>query len=145
MITQNTLDTDIPTIIHNPLDANAREERIRKALGIAWGPLPDVQPKWLRRYHEHLGKTLTLPFRADYAEDIAGYRQLISPVTVIGLVDPTDHDRPEEVGLLCRAKRGEQTIELPLADIELAENSRNSRLLDDYWYWFWNWHFAKAI
>ena len=86
-----------------------------------------------------------LPFDAEYAEDISGYRQLVSPITVVALVHPDDHVGHEEFGLLCRARRGPQEIELPLADVELREISPNSQLIEDYWYWFWNWRFDPKI
>ncbi|MEN6407410.1 MAG: calcium-binding protein [Thermoguttaceae bacterium] len=145
MITQHEISPNSFGAIPNSLDADHQEERIRAALGIAWGPLPDVQTKWLYRYYRFLAEHLTLPFRAEYAEDIAGYRQAVSPVTVVDLIDPGDHGRHEDVGLLCRAQRGPQTLEVPLADVEIVEHSQNSRLLDDYWYWFWNWRFDPKI
>jgi len=124
---------------------NNQEERIRAALGLVRGPLPEVETKWLHRYYDYLVENLSLPFEAEYAEDIAGYRQVVSPIAVVALLHPDDHGRHEEFGLLCRAKRGGQTLELPLADVELTDNSPNSRLIDDYWYWFWNWRFDPKI
>lgn len=137
-------DYEIPTTVL-PYTAHDQERRIRAALGLVWGPLPDVETKWLRRYYDYLTDRLTLPFEADYAEDIAGYRQIVSRITVLELVHPDDHGRHGEQGLLCRARRGEEIVEVPLADVELVENSENSRLLDDYWYWFWNWRFDPKI
>ncbi|MEN6406695.1 MAG: hypothetical protein ABFC77_09500 [Thermoguttaceae bacterium] len=84
MIVQNNLNAEISTVVPNSFDSNGQEERIRAALKIAWGPLPDVQLKWLRRYCEYLNERLSFPFHAEYAEDIAGYRQVISPVPAIG-------------------------------------------------------------
>jgi hypothetical protein len=145
MITQNSVERDILTVVVDPFDLNDQEGRIRAALGLAWGPLPDVQTKWLHRYYRYLTENLSLPFDAEYAEDVAGYRQVVSPITVIALLHPDAHGRHEDFGLLCRAKRGQQIIEVPLADVELADNSPNSRLIDDYWYWFWNWRFDPKI
>ena len=145
MITQNSVDSHVHTIVMDVFDTNDQEKRIRAALGLARGPLPEVQSKWLHLYYEHLAANLSLPFDAEYAEDISGYRQLVSPITVVALVHPDDRDRHEEFGLLCRAHRGIQEIELPLADVELTENSPNSQLIEDYWYWFWNWRFDPKI
>ncbi len=145
MITQNNMDTEIFTIVPDTFDANNQEERIRTALGLAWGPLPEVETNWLHRYYDYLDDNLSFPFEAEYAEDISGYRQVVSPIRVLTLLHPDDHGHHEEHGLLCRAKRGKQTMELPLADVELADNSMNSRLIDDYWYWFWNWRFDPKI
>jgi len=122
-----------------------QEERIRVALGLARGTLPEVQSKWLRRYYEYLAANLLLPFEGEYAEDISGYRQLVAPVTVIALLHPDEHGKHEEFGLLCRAHRGAQEIELPLADVELPQDTVNSQLIEDYWYWFWNWRFDPKI
>ena len=85
------------------------------------------------------------PFEAEYAEDISGYRQLVSTVTVISLLHPDEHAQHEEFGLICRARRGTQEIEVPLADVELKESTPNYRPIEDYWYWFWNWRFDPQI
>ncbi len=144
MITQNSVDASVLTVME-PWNENRQEERIRTALGLAHGRLPEVQSQWLRRYYEYLAAKLSLPFDAEYAEDISGYRQLVSSVTVVALLNPGDHGRHEDFGLLCRAHRAGQEIDVPLADVELRENSPNSQLLDDYWYWFWNWRFDPKI
>lgn len=128
-----------------PFDTTNQEERVRAALGIAYGPLPEVRSHWLQRYYEHLSVHLVLPFDAEYAEEIAGYQQLITPVTVIAILHPSTHDKHEERGLLCRARRGGQELDVPLADVELRESAPNSQLIDDYWYWFWNWRFDPQI
>jgi len=28
---------------------------------------------------------------------------------------------------------------LPMFELEIPPNSRNFRLIEDYWYWLWNW------
>ena len=101
MITQNSVDSNVRSVIVEPFNANNQEERIRAALGLAGGPLPEVQSEWLHRYYAYLAANLSLPFDCEYAEDIAGYRQLVSPITVVALVHPDDHDRHEDFGLLC--------------------------------------------
>jgi len=145
MITQNSVESEPRAVVMEPFNANDKEERIRAALGLGRGPLPEAQSKWLARYYEYLAAHLLLPFDAEYAEDISGYRQLDSPITVVALIHPDDHGRHEECGLLCRARRGAQEIELPLADVELREISPNSQLIEDYCYWFWNWRFDPKI
>ena len=126
----------------NPKD---QESRIRAALGLAHGPLPKVHTEWLHRYYEYLAANLSLPFDAEYAEDISGYRQVVSAITVVALIHPDEHAKHEEFGLLCRARRGTQEIEVPLADAELNANAPNFRLIEDYWFWFWNWRFDPKI
>ena len=122
-----------------------QEQRIRQALGITGGPLPEVQTEWLRKYYHYLRDRLRVPFEAQYAQDAVGQSSKISTITVIGLVDPDQHGRHEEAGLLCRARRGAEEIEVPLVDVELAETSPNSQWIEDYWYWFWNWRFDPRI
>jgi hypothetical protein len=145
MITESIADANAFALAADAWNEYGQEDRIRAALGLTWGPLPEVQNKWLRRYHSFLKANLALPFEAEYAEDIAGYRQLVTTVTVVDLVDPAKHYRPEELGLLCRVRRGTQELEVPLADVELPGNALNSRFIEDYWYWFWNWRFEPMI
>jgi hypothetical protein len=124
---------------------NDQESRIRAALGLAHGPLPKVRGEWLHRYYEYLAANLSLPFDAEYTGEISRYRQIASAITVVALIDPDGHARHEEFGLACRAHRGTQEIEVPLADVELKEHTPNYRLVEDYWYWFWNWRFDPQI
>ena len=145
MITRNSVDSDILAVVVDPFNTNERERRIRAILGISSGPLPKVETKWLNRYYDHLAPNLLLPFDAEYAEDIPGYRQLVTPITVFALVHPDEHGEHDRFGLRCRALRGTQEIELPLSDVELTDDSSNSRLIEDYWYWFWNWRFDPSI
>ena len=112
MITQNSVDSHVHAVVMDPFNANDQEERIRAALGLAHGSLPEVQSEWLHRYYEYLSANLSLPFDAEYAEDISGYRQLVSPVTVVALLHPDEHGRHEDFGLLCRARRGTEEIEV---------------------------------
>jgi hypothetical protein len=122
-----------------------QELRVLAALGLPHGPLPEASNGWLRRYYEYLVGNLALPFDAEYAEDVLGYRRVVSAITVIALLHPDEDGRHEKFGLLCRARRGTQEIEVPLADVELGEQSQNYRLIEDYWYWFWNWRFDPRI
>jgi hypothetical protein len=126
-------------------NSNHQETRIRAALGLARGPLPEVRTEWLHRYYEYLAANLSLPFDAEYAEDIPGRRLVISAITVVAVVHPGEHAQHEDFGLVCRVRRGTQEIEVPLADVELNEKSLNYRLIEDYWYWFWNWRFDPQI
>ncbi len=125
--------------------ANAQERRIRTALGLTRGPLPKVQTEWLRRYFKYLTAHLSLPFVADCPEDVRDRRRLFVPVTVVGLLDPDEHEGHEELGLRCRVVRGVDEIEVALADVEVKEDSVNFQHVEDYWYWFWNWRFDPKI
>jgi hypothetical protein len=125
--------------------ADNQEGRILTALGLTHGPLPEADGQWLNRYYQYLSIHLKLPFGGEYAEDIPGYRQVVSPVTIVALIDPDERAGHEDFGLICRACRGTQEIELPLADVELKESAANWRLIEDYWFWFWNWRFDPRI
>lgn len=128
-----------------PWRERRQEDRIREALGIRRGPLPNVQYPWLLHYHRYLEARLVFPFEAEYAEDLFDYRQRISSVTVVAVLDPQDSRGHEDTGLLCRVLRGSEEVEIPLVDLELPEESPNSQLLEDYWYWIWNWRFDPGI
>ncbi len=114
-------------------------------MGYRTGLFPRWRTQWLHRYYDYLTANLSLPFDAEYAEDISGYRQVVSAITVVALVHPDEHAKHEEFGLICRPRRGTQEIEVPLADVELNANAPNLRLIEDYWYWFWNWRFDPRI
>jgi hypothetical protein len=141
---QNSLEFQAFPFIES-LTQNDVEGRILKALGLHRGPLPEAGIEWLHRYYEYLNAQLALPFEAEYAEDVSGYRQVVSPIIVVAILRPGEDPRSETLGILCRATRGEQEIELPLVDVELTEDAPNSRLIEDYWYWFWNWRFDPKI
>jgi hypothetical protein len=143
--TQTRSDSDSLGVFAGPSRADDQEGRILAALGLSHGPLPKVRSEWLLRYYEYLVATLTLPFEAEYAEDIPGFRQLVTPVTVIAILHPEQEAVHGEFGLLCRVRRGEQEIEAPLADVEPKSTALNARLIEDYWYWIWNWRFDPRI
>jgi hypothetical protein len=124
---------------------SGQERRIRSALGLARGPLPPVTRQWLRAYYAHLLDRLAFPFDAPYAEESIFSGAVLSPVTVVGLVDPEAIPDQERSGLLCKAFRGQQELCIPLSDVELADSSPNFQLIEDYWYWFWNWRFDPSI
>lgn len=127
---------------HPPDD---RERRIREALGLERGPLPQVQRGWLRSYRAYLTVRLAMPFDAWYTGDLARIGQTILQVSVTGLLDPDEQLGYEFDGLVCLARLGDQTRRLPLVDVEVDPDHPNFQLLDDYWYWFWNWRFDPAI
>ena len=126
-------------------DLTSQEGRIRAALRLARGPLPHVTSAWLERYYEHLSHHLVLPFAARYAGDLKPLGQPALPVTVISLFHPNQATNPEQTGLTCQAVDGQQSIEIPLVDLETPDESPNSQPIEDYWYWFWNWRFDPGI
>jgi hypothetical protein len=128
-----------------PLEPEDQEGRIRAALGLARGPLPHVTSVWLERYHRELAHRLALPFTSRYAGDLKPLGQPAIPVTVISLLHPDQLAHPEQTGLTCQALHGKEQIEIPLVDLEVADDSPNFQPIEDYWYWFWNWRFDPRI
>jgi hypothetical protein len=143
--THTNTDSHAPAVAVTLSRADDQERRILAALGLSHGPLPKVRSEWLLRYYDHLAANLSLPFEAEYAEDIAGFQQLVAPITVTAILHPERDAVHDEFGLLCRALRGQQKIEVPLADVEPRSTASNSRLIEDYWYWIWNWRFDPRI
>lgn len=125
--------------------ADERDIRIRQALRIADGPLPKVRSVWLINYYEHLLARLQFPFPTRYAEDIWQSDHAGFVHTVLALLDPGSNSDCEHSGLLCRVRKGEDEVELPLSDLEVEEDNPNFQLIEDYWYWFWNWRFDPGI
>jgi hypothetical protein len=63
---------------------------------------------------------------------------------VIALIPPDPHSTADH-DLLCRVRRGDKEINVPLVDVEIQETTPNSLLIEDYWYWIWNWRFDPQI
>src|SRR5262249_28605852 len=84
--------------------------------------------------HQFLSSHLSFPFRARYRVQEGPFMQKQHPVTIVALLAAEEGDLTE--GLLCEGALDDETIELPLADIEKATNRHNRRLIDDYAYWF---------
>ena len=58
-------------------------------------------------------------------------------MTVSGLLDADHCD--EDQGILCKAKEGDEPVELALAELESTVHIHNRQLIEDYAYWFYNW------
>lgn len=124
-------------------ESRSREDRIRAAFRLNRDQaLPPVNRATLRAYHQYLASQLSFPFRARYYSDAKG---MVREATVVGLFTPRKSEEDVSTGLLCLARDGKDTLELPLVELELAETDSNFQLVDDYWYWFWNWqHYASS-
>jgi hypothetical protein len=118
--------------------ASEPEPRIRAALGLANGRLPDVNGKTLRSYYRYLSAQMSFPFEARYPDDLVRDKNL-GRVTVVKLLDPAISHGDQSRGILCLTRNGEFLAEVPLADLEANQESPNHQLVEDYWYWFWNW------
>ena len=139
----NTQPDDHPPIA--PTELADQEGRIRAALGLARGPLPQVTSVWLERFYEYLAVHLALPFTARYAGELKPLGQPAIPVTVVSLAHPNRTANPEQTGLICQAFHGQQEVDLPLVDLEVTDEGPNAQQIEDYWYWFWNWRFDPRI
>jgi hypothetical protein len=128
-------------IVTNPLSMEDQDDRVRLALELTSDdPLPGVDDTALRKYHEHLAAALSVPFEAKFSADsdlLDDSDEERKPFTVLGLLD-ADDAVDEDYGLLCSAKRGKRTIQLPLGEVEVPKGKANWQLVADYSYWFWN-------
>ena len=115
------------------------EDRIRVAVGVSDGPLPEVRKETLQSYYEYLTTHLSFPFQAHYPEPAGLHEEIIRTVTVVDILDPTKNLDCKSLGIVCIACQGKRVVELSLADLEVEEDAPNHELVEDYWYWFWNW------
>ncbi len=117
----------------------------RSGIADSSGPGPETRPLAgsragaLQDYYDYLASKLSFPFQARYPEPVGLHEEVIRTVSVVGLLDPSRNLDCESLGLVCIARRGRQTVELSLADLEVNEDDPNHELIEDYWYWFWNW------
>lgn len=114
--------------------SDTQDDRVRAILGVR--RIPPVELKWLRRYHRYLASTLSFPFAASFHEVVSPLEEITHTVAVLSLVDPVENATAD--GLLCRALQDGKLVELPLVELEVEPQSRNFRLIEDYWYWAWN-------
>jgi hypothetical protein len=101
-------------------------------------PLPHVGSETLRAYYKHLSENMKFPFEVEHFERIGPFEKNRQTVTVLGLLDPAKRPCDQTEGLVCKARLGGQTIEMPLGDFEVDEDQPSLQMLADYCYWFWN-------
>lgn len=97
---------------------------------------PPLNQDSLRRFHQTLESNLAFPFPAVYHEPVGQTGDATHQVTVVGLCDPSTHSTKQ--GLLCRAVRHGELVELPLVEIEVSFGNLNFELIEKYWSWAWN-------
>jgi hypothetical protein len=115
---------------------DSQTERLRAILGGDGDRLPRVEVETLRRFHGYLAEHLAFPFQGRLSDPIGPHRDMESPLTVIRLMDPVREYSPEEMhGLICKAEQNGGRIELPLDRIDVAEDSPQDQLLEDYRHW----------
>lgn len=126
--------------VGRPAESQLPEQRIRAVFAAAsQGPIPRVTEWSLKVYFEYLVKQISFPFVARYWEEVNPLESVSHVVTVEGLVSPQKRRVDLSTGLFCFARLNDQTLELPLAELEIGAGTANARLVEDYWYWFWNW------
>ena len=126
------------SIVTRPLSKDDQDDRVRIALGLTSDdPLPPMNEENLRRYHRYLATHLSFPFQAKCSVETGPFEETRYLVTVVCLLDADNFD--EEEGVLCEAEQQGESIELPLADLEVTINPHDRQLVEDYSYWFGNW------
>ena len=129
-----------PTCVAKPPSSSERRQRrIMAALGLAGGPLPRVDDETLSRYYDYLSANLTFPFAAHYPEPANAREEIQFRCTVLELLDPSKYLGDLFDGIFCKTRKGECEVNLPLIELEVAHDSPNFHLIEDFWYWFWNW------
>jgi hypothetical protein len=124
--------------VRRVFEQDGEESRIRAVFALpSHVPLPRVGKDSLLEYHRYLAENLSFPFPALYAETTPPVRQIVRYVTVVGL---SDSERRRLYGLFCKVQIGEETVELPLADLGIREDDPNRQLVDDYLHWLWYSH-----
>jgi hypothetical protein len=122
--------------IYTPHAGDHREARIRSALGLfSFDPLPRACRDTLLTYYEHFAARLSFPFDGNFQQRV---EPLPGPrcVTVVRLLHKTGVNELD--GILCRAVGDKGARGVPLAEVRVAPNSANSRLIADYCYWLQN-------
>lgn len=126
-------------IAAEPLSGNNRSARIATALGLDGGPLPNVDEDTLTRYYDYLSANLKLPFTAHSPAPADLQEEAEFRCTVLELLPPSEYLDEMLDGILCKTRKGKYEINLPLIELQVAHDSPNFQLIDDFWYWLWNW------
>ena len=116
-----------------------QKQRILAALRIDGDRLPLVNEETLSKYFEYLSKNLSFPFTAHYPEPTTPLEEVQYECTVLDLLDPSKHVSDEFDGIFCKTRKAGFEVNLPLAELEVSQDSPDFELIEDYWYWVWNW------
>jgi hypothetical protein len=128
-----------PQLAARTCPGEKQTDRIRTALGLASGDLPNVDEDTLARYYTYLEANLSFPFVAYYPEPRNAREKAEFRCTVVELLAPTKHLGDEIDGIFCKIRKGSFEVNLPVIELHLPDDSPNSQLIEDYWFWFWNW------
>jgi hypothetical protein len=116
-------------------DAEAAE-RIADVFGLsAAEDIPEVTEASLAAYHQHLSTHLRFPFMVEYIEDAetleeTSWTLLLTALAALDECDVID-------GLLCEGRREPNLVLVPLAEIDVEEDTPNAQFITDYQKWFW--------
>jgi hypothetical protein len=107
-------------------------ERIQTVLD---GINPQDEYACLEAWFKHLEETLTFPFEAELTEfDLYGPIRAGDTIRVIAL-----NEIFEDYGILVEVKKGRETYQLPLADLEVKDyHAPQYQVVKDYAVWFAN-------
>jgi len=98
--------------------------------------LPNVSERTLRVYHSYLKENLSFPFEARCSEETGPLEETYYDIRVTDLLEPDECPELEFYGLFCEGKQGRRKVEIPLAEIEVKQESKNKQLIEDYHMWF---------
>ncbi len=125
------------SIVTRPLSKENQDDRIRAIFGFTSDdPLPPADEENLRRYNHYLATHLAFPFQARCPAETGPFERTEYIVSVVDLLDADACN--EDEGVLCEAEQQGETVELPLADLNVTINLHNRQLVEDYSYWFGN-------
>ena len=129
------------SIVTKPLSMDDQDDRIRAIFGLTSDdPLPESDDELLLTYYNYLVAKLSFPYEARYSFETGPFQSKTIAITVLGLLDPDDFPGDADMyGLFCQARRGDERIDLPLADVEVGKGNPNRQFVADYSYWFVNW------
>ncbi len=133
--TGGPLSIEQPTnIITPPLSLDNQDDRIRMVFGLTTDdPLPEDSRDSQRTYFKHLKTRLKFPFSARFNDEV---EHRVRNVTVLGMCDTFPVD--ESYGVMCNVVSRDEKAEIPLSELEVAEENPNYQTVDDYAYWFVN-------
>jgi len=115
------------------------EKRVTKILGFKGSnKLPEVSGETLKVYHNYLSKNLTFPFVTKYSCETGPLEDTHYDISVIDILDINGCPSLTFYGLFCRGKQGRRKIAVPLAELEVKQESKNKQIIEDYRMWFWN-------
>ena len=131
--------TDVDRSGLKPFGSPYQAPQILDVLGLTGNQLPYVDQANLARYYEFLSANLRSPFEACYPEPKTLREEVAYRCTVLELLDPLKYIGDEFDGIFCKTWKAGFEVNLPLAELELPQDSPNFQLIEDYRYWFWSW------